>query len=62
MEKPNAKVTAGGLAGIGITLFWEMVVQFSTFEPRATLVATSVTFVTSLVAYYKRETPKPNAN
>ncbi len=55
MNKPSSTITAAGLAGMGMTLFWEMFQQFSTMDVRASLVAVSVAFVTALVGYAKKE-------
>jgi hypothetical protein len=41
---------------MGMTLFWEVVMQFSLVGPvRPALIAASVTFVSALVGYYKKE-------
>jgi len=55
MNKPSSTITAATLAGMGMTLFWEMFQQFSTMDVRASLVAVSVAFVTALVGYAKKE-------
>ncbi len=55
--QPGSKVTASTLAGMGMSLLWEMVMQFDLMaDPRPTLVAGSVTFVMAAVAYMKTET------
>ncbi len=59
MNKPSSTSTAAGVAGLGMTVFWELIVQFNIMEPRATLVAASVGFVSALVAYLKKETVLP---
>jgi len=55
MNKPSSTIQAASLAGMGMTLFWEMVIQFTDTDPRATLVAASVAFVVALVGYVKKE-------
>ena len=55
MNKPSSTITAAGLAGMGMSLFWEMITQFTDMDPRATLVAISVAFVTAAVGYGKKE-------
>ena len=59
MNKPSSTITAAALAGMGMTLFWEMFQQFSTLDVRASLVAVSVAFVTALVGYAKKENVLP---
>lgn len=56
MNKPSSTITAATLAGLAMTMFWELVMQFSTMDWRPTLVAGSVTFVSALVGYLKKET------
>lgn len=55
MNKPSSTITAATLAGLGMTMFWELVMQFSSMDWRPTLVAGSVTFVSAVVGYYKKE-------
>ena len=55
MNKPSTTITAATLAGMGMTLFWEIVSQFTSIEIRVTMVAASVTFVSALIGYLIRE-------
>jgi hypothetical protein len=55
MNKPSSTITAATLAGMGMTLFWELVTQFSTAEITESLVAASVVFVSAAVGYFKKE-------
>jgi hypothetical protein len=57
MEKPSSTITAATLAGMGMTMFWELVMQFNVLgaEVRPSLVAGSVAFVSAAVGYYKKE-------
>jgi len=56
MNKPSSTITAATLAGMGMTLFWEAVMQFGVMgDVRPTLVASSVVFVSAAVGYGKRE-------
>jgi hypothetical protein len=59
MKQPSSTITAAALAGMGMTLFFELLIQFDVLQPRATLVAASVTFVTALAGYLKKETVLP---
>lgn len=54
LRQPSSTITAATLTGLGMTVLWELVAQFG-FEVRATLVASSVTFISALVGYLKRE-------
>lgn len=56
--QPSSTITAATLAGMAMTFVWELVAQIG-YEPRATLVASSVTFVTAAVGYFKRENVWP---
>ena len=56
MNKPSSTITAATLAGMGMTLAWELVMQFNIIGPvRPALIAGSVTLVTALVGYFKKE-------
>jgi hypothetical protein len=54
LGKPSSTIQASTLTGLGMTLLWETAMQFN-FQPRATLVAASCTFVSALVGYLKKE-------
>jgi len=56
MNKPSSTITAATLAGMSMTLFWEIVMQFTGEPIRASMVAASVALVSALVGYFKRET------
>lgn len=58
LRPPSSTITAATLAGMGMTLATEMVAQVG-IELRPTLVAASVTFVSALVGYLKRENVLP---
>lgn len=54
--KPGSKVTASTLAGMVMSMVWEIVMQFELVaDPRPTMVAGSVTLVMAAVAYWKAE-------
>lgn len=59
MNQPSSTITAAFLTGSGLTLFWEILAQYG-YEARPTLVAASVTFISALVGYFKRENVYPN--
>ena len=56
MNKPSSTITAATLAGMGMTVGWELVMQFNLIGPvRPALIAGSVAFVSALFGYYKKE-------
>ncbi len=56
MNKPSSTITAATLAGMGMTMFWEVVMQFNIMGPvRPALIAGSVALVSALVGYFKKE-------
>lgn len=62
MNKPSSTITAATLAGMGMTLFWELAMQFNLIGPvRPALIAGSVAFVTAAVGYWKKENVLPVA-
>lgn len=54
-NRPSSTITAATLAGMGMTLGWQIAAEVG-YEARPTLVAASVTFVSALVGYFKKET------
>ena len=56
MKQPSSTITAATLAGMGMTLLWELVMQFNLMGPvRPSLIAGSVAFVIAAVGYKKKE-------
>ena len=56
MNRPSSTITAAALAGMGMTLFWQTVMYLQLMPaPPPSMVAASVTFVSALVGYLKRE-------
>ncbi len=56
MNKPSSTITAATLAGMGTTMFWEVIMQFNFMGPvRPALIAGSVTLISGLVGYLKKE-------
>jgi predicted membrane-bound spermidine synthase len=56
MNAPSSTITAASLAGMGMTLMWELVMQFNLIGPvRPALIAGSVTLVAAIVGYFKKE-------
>ncbi len=55
VNRPSSTITAASIAGIGMTLFWAVLTEFTQIKASADLVALSVTFVTSIAGYLKKE-------
>ena len=55
MNRPSSTITAATLAGGVMTVFWEMLTWLTVLEPPVTLVAASVTLVSGIVGYLKKE-------
>lgn len=56
MNKPSSTITSAAIAGMGMTVLWELVMQFNLMGPvRPTLIAGSVTLVIAVVGYFKKE-------
>ena len=56
LNKPSSTITAAALAGMGMTVLWELVMQFNLIGPvRPALIAGSVALVSALVGYFKIE-------
>lgn len=60
MNQPSATITAAGIAGLAMTLFWLAAGEFFNLHASEALVSLSVTFVSSVVGYFKKETVYPN--
>ena len=57
MNKPSSTITAATIAGMGMTVLWELIMQFNVIgSVRPALIAGSVTLVIALVGYFKKET------
>ena len=55
MNRPSSTITAATLAGMGMSLVWELVATFTTVEVSPGMVAASVVFVSAFVGYFKHE-------
>ena len=55
MNKPSSTITAATLAGMGMSVTWELIATFTNIELSAGMVAASVTFVIAAVGYAKKE-------
>jgi len=55
MNRPSSTITAAALAGMGMSLFWELLLTFVEVDISAGTIALSVTFVSGVVGYLKKE-------
>ncbi len=59
MNAPSSTIKAATLAGMGMSVVWELVTTFTDIELSAGMVAASVVFVSGLVGYFKKENVLP---
>lgn len=59
MQQPSSTITAAFLAGMAMSLAWLVAGEFFDVHASEALVSLSVTFVSSVVGYFKRETVLP---
>jgi len=56
MKQPSSTITAAALYGMGMTVLWELVMQFNLIGPvRPALIAGSVALVSAVMGYLKKE-------
>lgn len=55
MNRPSSTITAATLAGMVMSLFWGSVNEFTDLTISAGYISLSVTFVSGLVGYLKKE-------
>ena len=55
MNKPSSTIQAATLAGMGISLGWELLATFTAITLSPGLVAASTVFVSALAGYFKKE-------
>lgn len=60
MNQPSSTITAAFLAGMGMSLAWLIASEFFGIQASEAVVSLSVTFVSSLVGYFKPETVYAN--
>lgn len=60
MNKPSSTITAATLAGVAMSLFWGTVNEFTELTISAGYISLSVTFVSALAGYYKKENVYPS--
>ncbi len=59
MSKPSSTITAATLAGLGISLAWELVATFTDVRLSPGIIAASTVFVSALFGYFKPERVLP---
>jgi len=52
---PSSTITAATIAGMGMTVVWELVSQFTSIEVTPSLISASTVFVSALAGYLKKE-------
>lgn len=55
MNQPSSTITASFLAGVATTVAWELVATFTDYDPTVGLIAGSVTLISGLVGFFKKE-------
>jgi len=55
MERPSSTITAATLAGMGVSVIWELVATFTTVALSPGIIASSVVFTVALAGYFKKE-------
>ena len=55
MNQPSSTITASTLAGLAVSVLWELVATFSDVTLSPGLIAASVALVSGLVGYFKKE-------
>ena len=55
MNKPSSTIQAAGIAGLGISLFWLLLPEFTDYTASAEIVSASTAFLMALVGYFKKE-------
>ena len=55
MNRPSSTITAATLAGLFMSLFWGSINEFTELTISAGYISLSVTFVSGLVGYLKKE-------
>jgi hypothetical protein len=62
MNKPSSTITASALAGMGVSVAWELVATFTEVDISAGLIGASTIFAASAVGYFKKENVLPVGN
>jgi hypothetical protein len=55
MNKPSSTIQAASITGLGCSLFWLMLSEFTKVEVSQELVSISTAFVMAVVGYLKKE-------
>ena len=55
MNKPSSTITAAGLTGMGMSLLWLLIPEFTDYEVPPQIVAAITAFVMALFGYLKPE-------
>ena len=55
MNRPSSTITAATLAGMGVTLSWEVYATFTAITLSPGVVAASTVFISAVAGYFKKE-------
>ena len=55
ISRPSSTITAATLAGMFVTVLWQLVATFTDVQPTPGLISGSTVFASALVGYMKKE-------
>jgi hypothetical protein len=55
MNKPSSTIQSASIAGLGMSLLWLLIPEFTDYEVSPQIVAASTAFVMAVVGYFKKE-------
>jgi hypothetical protein len=55
MDKPSSTIQAASLTGLGMTVLWLIIPEFTGYEVPPQIVAATTAFVMAFVGYIKKE-------
>ena len=55
IQKPSSTIQAASITGLGMSLFWLLVPEFSDAEVSPEIISVSTAFVMAVVGYLKKE-------
>ena len=55
INKPSSTIQAASITGLGMSLMWLLIPEFTDYEASADIVAASTAFIMAVVGYFKKE-------